>query len=140
MLRNRNRAGIAGRTTNQPSSQRQLRVAEELRHRLSALFTRIEFRDPELAGVRFTVSEVRATPDLKHATVFLTRLGSTEIDHLLPAVRRVAPYIRSQVSQGLRLKFVPDLHFEADHTLDYAMHITKLLRSADIARDLTPED
>ena len=64
----------AGAETAGPS-QRQLRVAEEVRHALSAVFARADFRDPELAGLHVTVTEVRASPDLKHMTAFVSGLG-----------------------------------------------------------------
>ncbi len=118
-------------------SQRQLRVAEELRHRLADLFTRTDFRDPELVGVHLTVAEVRMTPDLQHATVFVARLGSSDIDALMPAIRRAAPYLRAETGHGLRLRNIPDLHFEPDHALDYAAKINDILHSPEVKRDLS---
>jgi ribosome-binding factor A len=117
-------------------SQRQLRVAEEIRHVLSGLFLRHEFRDPELAGAEITVAEVRLSPDLKHATAFVSRLGRPDVDALLPALRRAAPYLRGQVAHALRLKFAPDLHFQPDHALDYAMEINRLMHRPEVVRDL----
>jgi ribosome-binding factor A len=120
-------------------SQRQLRVAEEVRHVLSQIFARGEFRDPDLADILVTVTEVRMSPDLKHATAFVTRLGRTDIDAKLPALRRAAPYLRSQVAQSMRLRVAPDISFQADTALDYAMHINDLLRAPDVAKDLGSE-
>jgi len=117
-------------------SQRQLRVAEEIRHVLADLFARTEFRDPELVGAQITVTEVRVSPDLKHATAFVARLGRSDVDALLPALKRASPFLRSQMSHALRLRGVPDLHFQPDTALDYAMEIDTLLRSPDVARDL----
>jgi ribosome-binding factor A len=117
-------------------SQRQLRVAEEIRHVLAGLFARSEFRDPDLATARITVSEVRISPDLRHATVFVSRLGRSDITVLLPALRRVAPFLRAQVAHALRLKFAPDLTFQPDVALDYASRIDALLHSPEVARDL----
>lgn len=117
-------------------SQRQLRVAEEIRHVLAGMFSRREFRDPELAEAQITVSEVRVGPDLKHAVAFVSRLGREDIDALLPALKRVAPFLRSQVAHSLRLKFAPELSFQPDHALDYAMKIDRLLHQPDVARDL----
>ena len=77
-------------------SQRQLRVAEEIRHVLAGLFERRDFRDPELANAQITVTEVRVGPDLRHATVFVSRLGRRDIDALLPALRRAAAFMRSR--------------------------------------------
>jgi len=78
-------------------SQRQLRVAEEIRHVLAGVFGRGEFRDPDLADARITVAEVRISPDLKHATVFVSRLGRSDVAALLPGLRRAGRYLRGQV-------------------------------------------
>ncbi len=118
-------------------SQRQLRVAEEIRHVLSGVFTRNEFRDPELAAAQITVTEVRITPDLKHAFVFIARLGRSDVDALLPALARATHYLRGQVVKGLRLRTVPDLTFQPDTALDYAMKIEELMHRPEVARDLT---
>jgi ribosome-binding factor A len=117
-------------------SQRQLRVAEEIRHVLSGIFGRGEFRDPNLAGAQITVTEVRIGPDLKRATVFFSRLGRSDGDALLPALGRATPYLRSQVTKALRLRVAPDLTFAPDHALDYAMKIDELMHRPEIARDL----
>lgn len=117
-------------------SQRQLRVAEEIRHVLAGLFERRDFRDPELAEAQITVTEVRISPDLKHATVFVSRLGRQDVDALLPALKRAAPFFRSQVAHALRLKFAPELSFQPDHALDYAANIDRLLHQPGVARDL----
>ena len=103
---------------------------------LADLFTRVEFRDPELAGVQITVTEVRISPDLKHATAFVTRLGRTDIDVLLPALRRAAPFLRSELSRSVRLRGVPEIHFQPDTALDYAMEIDALFRRPEVAQDL----
>jgi ribosome-binding factor A len=116
--------------------QRQLRVAEEIRHVLAGIFTRHELRDPELAEADITVTEVRIGPDLKHATAFVARLGRPDVDALLPALRRATPYLRAHVAHAVRLKFAPELSFQPDTALDYAMHVDELLRSPDVARDL----
>jgi len=126
----------APRGSAKPPSQRQLRVAEEIRHVLAGVFLRDELRDPELAGVPITVTEVRIGPDLKHATAFVTRLGRSDVADKLPALRRAAPFLRSQVAHALRLRFVPELSFQADTSIDYAMHVNELLHAPEVARDL----
>ena len=120
----------------QGPTQRQLRVAEEIRHVLARVFGRGEIRDPELAGEAITVTEVRIGPDLKHATAFVSRLGRSDIDALLPALMRAAPFLRGQLAHALRLKFAPELSFEPDHALDYATRIDELLHSPEVKRDL----
>ena len=117
-------------------SQRQLRVAEEIRHVLAGLFERRDFRDPDLADAHITVTEVRMSPDLKHAMAFVARLGRPDVDALLPALKRAAPFLRGQVAQALRLKFAPDLSFQPDHALEYATKIDRLLHAPEVARDL----
>jgi ribosome-binding factor A len=117
-------------------TQRQLRVAEEIRHVLAGVFARHEVRDPELAGADITVTEVRIGPDLKHAVAFVARLGREDIDLLLPALKRAAPFLRAQVAHRVRLKFAPDLTFQADRALVYASKIERLLHTPEVARDL----
>lgn len=117
-------------------TQRQLRVAEEIRHVLAGLFTRAEFRDQELAEARVTVTEVRISPDLKHATVFVTRLGRSDVEALIPAMKRAGPYLRTQVGHALRLRQTPDLHFQPDSTIDYAARIDRVMHRPEVARDL----
>jgi ribosome-binding factor A len=120
------------------SGQRRLRVAEEIRHTLAALFARREFRDPELAAADVTVTEVRISPDLRHASIFVTRLGRSDVDALLPALRRAAPFLRAEVAHSVRLRYAPDLVFLADHGPDQAMAIDRLLHAPEVARDLEP--
>jgi ribosome-binding factor A len=119
-------------------SQRQLRVAEEVRHALSAVFTREEFRDPDLHDVHVTITEVRASPDLKHMTAFVSGLGKDLTPAQFAALRRVSPFLRTQVARAVRLKFAPDLHFQPDTALDYAMHIDAVMKRPEVARDLEP--
>ena len=118
-------------------TQRQLRVAEEIRHALAAVLARGDLRDMELAESRVTVTEVRASPDLKHMTVFVSRLGQTADKALLDALKRSQPELRTQVARAVRLRAAPELHFQADTALDHAMHIDALMRRPEVARDLT---
>jgi len=110
-------------------SQRQLRVAEEVRHALVSIIQRGELRDPDLAGVSITVSEVRISSDLKNATAFVSRLGGGEEDALVKAMERAAAFIRQRIGQELTLKFVPAIYFQADQSFDYADRIGEVLRS-----------
>lgn len=130
------RAGVTGKVQDGPT-QRMRRVAEDIRHRLSAVLARTDFRDPDLIGVHLTVAEVRMSPDLKHATIFVSRLGNIPTDPLLPALKRVSPFLRSAIGQGMRTKFVPDLHFQPDQALDEATRINRLLHTPEVVRDLT---
>ncbi|GGC35969.1 hypothetical protein GCM10011504_12900 [Siccirubricoccus deserti] len=115
-----------------------LRVAEEVRHALSAVLARADFRDPDLAGAHVTVTEVRASPDLKHMTAFVSGLGKDLPDAQLAALKRAAPYLRTQVAKAVRLRYAPGLHFQPDTALDYAMQIDRVLKQPEVARDLGP--
>lgn len=120
-------------------SQRQLRVAEEIRHALSAVFAREEFRDPELHGLHVTVTEVRASPDLKHMTAFVSALGKDLTKDQLAALKRVSPFLRRAIAKSVRLRYAPDLHFQPDTALDYAMHINEVMHRPEVQRDLAPK-
>ena len=117
-------------------SQRQLRVAEEVRHALSAVFAREEFHDPDLHDLHVTVTEVRASPDLKHMTAFVSGLGRDLTKEQFAALRRVSPFLRTQVARSVRLKFAPDLHFQPDTALGYAMHIHEVMNRPEVRRDI----
>lgn len=121
-------------------SQRQLRVAEEIRHILARLLMRGDLHDPALAGVSVTVSEVRISPDLKNATAFAMPLSGKGVEDVLKGLNRSAPYLRSQVAQELQLRYAPALSFIEDKSFDEAHHIDELLRSERVKRDLKPDD
>ena len=120
-------------------SQRMLRVAEEVRHALAAVLARGDFRDPDLAGAHITVTEVRASPDLRHMTAFVSGLGRDVPPEQFAALKRAAPYLRREVAHAVRLRYAPDLHFQPDTALDYAMQINRALKQPEVARDLAPK-
>lgn len=124
------------RSPQQGPSQRQLRVAEEIRHILARVLMRGDLHDPALVGVSITISEVRISPDLKNATVFAMPLAGAKIDDVLKGLNRCAPYLRSQVGQELGLRYAPALKFVEDTSFDEAHHIDEILRSEKVARDL----
>jgi ribosome-binding factor A len=117
-------------------SQRQLRVAEEIRHILAGLLMRGELKDPVLSSLPVTISEVRISPDLKNATVYAMPLGGGQIDEVLKALNRAAPFLRSQVGRTMQLRYAPILNFVEDRSFAEAHHIDELLRSDRVARDL----
>jgi ribosome-binding factor A len=117
-------------------TQRQLRVGEELRHVLASVFEKGVIRDPGLAGVSVTVSEVRVGADLRSATVFVVPLGGGNADAMLNALARARSFLRRRIAEAVRLKFVPDLIFRLDPSFDEAEHIEQLLRDPAVARDL----
>lgn len=89
------------------ASQRQLRVGEEIRHALAQILARTEFRDPDLQDVNLTVTEVRISPDLKQATVFIVPLGGADSKVAVAALNRASGYIRGLLGQMVRLRFTP---------------------------------
>lgn len=109
-------------------SQRQLRVGEELRHALAWILERGEVRDPGLEGVMVTVTEVRVSPDLRNATAFVVPTGGGDAVPVVAALNRARSFLRRSVAHAVRLKFAPDLRFEADETFDQADRIEWLLR------------
>lgn len=117
-------------------SVRQLRVGEELRHRLAALLERGALRDPVLRGRSFTVTEVRVSPDLRNATVYVLPLGGVWDDGVLDALDRAAPFLRSEMGRDFHMKYLPRLRFARDASYDEAERIDRLLRSPKVARDL----
>lgn len=125
-------------------SQRQLQVGESVRHALCEVLGRDLLRDPDLVGQSITVSEVRVSPDMRHATAFVLPLGGDEVDTVLAGLRRAAPYLSTQVGQLIDLKRTPRLAFERDSSFDRASEIDAVLRRPEVARDLaprqTPED
>jgi ribosome-binding factor A len=110
-----------------PPSQRQLRVGEAMRHVLAELLMRGGVREPDLADAALTVSEVRISPDLRHAVVFVTELGGELRSERLEALRRAAPMLRGEVARRLQLKYAPDLAFRADRSFAEAARIEALL-------------
>jgi ribosome-binding factor A len=117
-------------------TQRMLRVAEEVRHALSAVFTRGEIRDEDLLDTRVTVTEVRASPDLMHMTCFVSGLGRRLSPEQMAGLKRIQPWLRKQVSQKVRLRTAPELHFHQDEALEYAAHIDRVMRQPVVAQDL----
>src|SRR5258708_35984319 len=99
-------------------TQRQLRVGEEIRHALARILSRGELRDPALSTAQVTVTEVRVSPDLKAATVFVTPFGGGDASALVKALKRAAPYLPRDLAHQAVLRAPPRLRFEADQTFD----------------------
>jgi ribosome-binding factor A len=117
-------------------SQRQLRVGELIRHALAEMLTRGEIHDDVLAAHVVTIPEVRMSPDLRLATIYVMPLGGKDVGPVLAALERNKRYIRGEVAHAVNLKFAPDVRFLADATFDEADRIEELLRSPKVARDL----
>ena len=118
-------------------SQRQLRVGEQVRHALTEILQRGEVRDPVLEGAVLSVNEVRMSPDLKIATVYVTALGREDMDPIIKALAANAKFIRGRASHALsQMKYMPQFRFRADTSYDNFSKIDELLRSPEVARDL----
>jgi ribosome-binding factor A len=121
---------------NTGSSQRQLRVGEMLRHALSQILVRGDIRDGDLAGVSVTVTQVKPSPDMRHATAFVEPLGGRNAKQVVAALNRHKAFIRGEMGHMIELKFTPDLRFVEDESFAEAEKIENLLKSERVARDL----
>ncbi|RVT83305.1 30S ribosome-binding factor RbfA [Rhodobacteraceae bacterium CCMM004] len=117
-------------------SQRQLRVGELIRRTLSDVLNRGEVHDPELNALSITVGEVRTSPDLKIATVYVLPLGGERRDEAIAALKRNKPELRRAVSRATTLKFAPDLRFVIDETFDRLDDARRLFSDARVRRDV----
>lgn len=120
-------------------SQRQLRAAELVRHALVDIIAREDLRDPDLAGASITIGEVRASPDLKHMTAFVSALGPGDAQAIARGLTRCTGFLRARLGRAVDLRFTPELHFQPDVSYDEARHIDELLASPEVARDLRRE-
>jgi ribosome-binding factor A len=117
-------------------SQRQLRVGEMLRHALAQILLRGEIRDPDLEGVSVTVTQVKPSPDMRHATVFVEPLGGRNARAIVGALNRHKSYLRGEMGHVIALKFTPELRFVEDESFAQAEKIETLLKSERVQRDL----
>ncbi len=122
-----------------PPSQRQLRVGEELRHRLAELLRPGELRDPALHDANVTVTEVRLSPDLRNATAFVMPLGGANAEEIIAALRRSAPFLKGRLARLIELRHMPNLAFALDNAFDSAARISALLARPEVERDLHPD-
>ncbi len=124
----------------QGPSQRQLRAAELVRHALVEIVSREDLRDPDLLGASITIGEVRASPDLKHMTAFVSSLGPEDPRVIANGLTRCTAFLRGRLARAIDLRFTPELHFQPDVSYDEARHIDELLASPEVARDLKREE
>ncbi len=117
------------------ATQRQLRVGEMIRHALADILLRGEIADPDLSQP-ITVTEVRLSPDLRHATVYVRPFGAGDAAVLVAALKRHHRFLRGELARRVEMKYLPDLVFRIDESFDEAERIEALLRSPDVARDL----
>lgn len=123
-------------TTPETRSVRLLKVGEQVRHILSELLTRQEVHDDVLSAHSVSVTEVRMSPDLRHATVFVKALLGKDEEVVLKALRTNTAYFQREVAQRLRLKYAAKLKFLPDESFDEASRIEQLLSDPKVLRDL----
>ncbi len=112
------------------ASQRQLRVGEQIRHVIAETLQRGHFHDEALLDAgRITVTEVRVSPDLKHAKTFVMPLGGFDIESVLLALNEAAPYFQQEINRKTSLKFTPKVHFVPDPSFAQAERIETILRN-----------
>lgn len=116
-------------------SQRQLRVGELIRHAISDLLARGEIHDDVIAGHVITISQVRMSPDLKLATIFVMPLGGEDVDPVLAAFERNKRFIRGVVARAVNLKFAPDIRFRKDESFESGHRIDRLLESLKVRHE-----
>lgn len=141
-----------GRAAAAGPSQRQLRAGELIRHALVEVLREEELQDETMAGVSVTVTEVRLSPDLKHAQCFVEPLGAgvaraadatahaAKAEAVVVALNRHAKFLRGRLGRLVDLKFTPDLKFRHDESFDSASHIDRLFARPEVARDLGRRD
>src|SRR6202022_522078 len=120
-------------------SQRQLRVGETVRHALAEILVSGSVHDPDLEGHTITVPEVRMSPDLKLATIYVMPLGGRDADKVIAALERNKKFLRGEIARRVNLKFAPDIRFRVDERFEEAERIEKLLRTPAVQRDLAAD-
>ena len=111
-----------------PVTQRQLRVGEMIKQALGTIFIRDEAKIPNLLTKEITVTEVRMSPDLKTAKIFVMPLGGREADDVVAKLKEFSFVIRKVLSKKIVMKFLPKLYFVKDNSFDYAEKIENLIK------------
>jgi ribosome-binding factor A len=127
---------LAKQTTPENRSVRLLKVGEQVRHILSELLMRQEAHDDVLSAHTVSVTEVRMSADLRHASAFIKALLGEDEELVLKALRTNTAFFQREVAQRLRLKYAPKLKFVPDESFDTANKIERLLRDPKVQRDL----
>ncbi len=117
-------------------SQRQLRAGELVRHALADILRDETLHDATMEGVSVTVTEVRMSPDLKHATCFIEPLGGVHAGDVVKAMNRHAKFLRGRLGREIDMKYTPDLKFLHDESFDEARRMEALFNRPEIRRDL----
>ena len=117
-------------------SPRQLRVGELIRHALADMLSRGDVHDPVIETHMITVPEVRMSPDLRLATIYIMPLGGRDEETVLASLESNKRFMRGEIARRINLKFAPDIRFRIDDRFDEAERIEKLLRTPAVRRDL----
>ena len=125
---------------NRGPSQRQLRVGEMLRHAIADILRRGDIRDPDLNGVSVTITQIKPSPDMRHATVFCEPLGGQNAKQVIAALNKHKGFLRGELGHLITMKFTPDLRFVEDESFAEAEKIETILKSERVSRDLAAED
>jgi ribosome-binding factor A len=121
-------------------SQRQLRAGELIRHALAEILVRGEVHDPVIENHVITVPEVRMTPDLRLATIYVMPLAGRDAGEVVAAFERNKRFLRGELAHRVNMKFAPEIRFRIDERFEEAERIAKLLRTPDVQRDLDKDD
>ena len=122
--------------TPEQHSVRLLKVGERVRHVLSELLARQQVHDDTLSAHSVSVTEVRMTPDLRHATVYVKPLLGADEEEVVKAMRQNTAYLQREVAKRIGLKFAAKLQFRADESFEEAGRIERLLSDPRVQRDL----
>jgi ribosome-binding factor A len=128
------------RTPEKAPSQRQLRAGELIRHALAEILVRGEVHDPVIENHVITVPEVRMTPDLRLATIYVMPLAGRDAGEVVAAFERNKRFLRGELAHRVNMKFAPEIRFRIDERFEEAERIAKLLRTPDVQRDLAKND
>lgn len=134
------RSPTPGRRPKAGPSQRQLRAGELVRHALVEILREGDLVDPALAKVSVTLSEVKISPDLKHAVCFVEPLGGTNAEAVVAALNRASKFLRGRLGHVIEMRFTPTLKFVHDDSFDAAASINRLLDDPRVRRDLAAPD
>lgn len=137
-MKREQKGGRAGRE--QGPTQRQLRAGELVRHALVEVLREGDLHDTALENASVTVTEVRMSPDLKHATCFVEPLGGGHAREVVDALNRHAKFLRGKLGRHIELKFTPDLRFIHDESFDAAARMDALFNRPDVRRDLEHDE
>ena len=125
---------------NKEPSQRQLRVGQEIKRILAAFIQKGEIRNLGGIDTIVTLTEVKVSPDLKYASVYLMTLNNAHLQEVIGGLQLAANYLRKQIAAKMQLRYTPELVFKVDKSFEQVDNIEKLLRNPKVAADLKKAD